>query len=198
MTSDSPYLEQVRRLIGAHRPLRIEPAGRSLAGVLLLLYDAAGETHLLFTKRTELVEHHKGEICFPGGRQEAGDADLFYTALRETFEEIGILPSDVERIGRLDDIVSRGSNFVISPFVGFLTTPGPYHYKHAQHEVDEILEVPLPHLLDPLNSGREIRRLDGQDVEILLYRFGRHVIWGATARILNQFLGLLAGSSSPP
>jgi 8-oxo-dGTP pyrophosphatase MutT (NUDIX family) len=188
------YLEEVRRRLSVYRPQRIEPGGRASAGVLLLLYDADGETHLLFTKRTELVEHHKGEICFPGGRQEAGDADLFATAVRETFEEVGIQPAHVERIGQLNDIVSRGSNFVISPFVGFLTASHPYHYSHADHEVDEILEIPLAHLLDETNGGLELRHLDGKDVEMRFYRFHGHVIWGATARILAQFLGLLSDS----
>jgi 8-oxo-dGTP pyrophosphatase MutT (NUDIX family) len=196
MTAETSYLEEVRRRLGLYRPRRIESAGRALAGVLLLLYDDNGETHLLFTKRTELVEHHKGEICFPGGRQETTDVDLFATALRETFEEVGILPEHVERIGRLDDIVSRGSNFVISPFVGCLTISAPYHYSHADHEVDEILEIPLAHLLDESNGGLELRHLDGQDVEMPFYRFHAHVIWGATARILSQFLGLLSEGSA--
>ncbi len=191
------YLEEVRRRLSVYRPQRIEPGGRASAGVLLLLYDANGETHLLFTKRTELVEHHKGEICFPGGRQEATDADLFATAVRETFEEVGISPAHVERIGQLDDIVSRGSNFVISPFVGLLTTVAPYHYSHADHEVDEILEIPLAHLLDETNGGLELRHLDGQDIEMRFYRFHDHVIWGATARILAQFLGLLSDGGAP-
>jgi len=196
MTTRTSYLEEVRRRIGRYSPQRVEPSSRSLAGVLLVLYDVDGDTHVLFTKRTELVEFHKGEICFPGGRYEAGDADLFATALRETFEEVGISTAHVECVGRLDDIVSRGSNFVISPFVGFLTTSVPYHYSHARHEVDEILEIPLSHLFDDSNSGREIRELGGQDVETPFYRFHDHVIWGATARILSQFLGLL--SAEPP
>jgi 8-oxo-dGTP pyrophosphatase MutT (NUDIX family) len=192
MTDGTSNLDQVRRLLAVHRPQRIDPAGRAVAGVLLLLYDVDGETHLLFTKRTELVEHHKGEICFPGGRREPDEEDLFATAVRETFEEVGIAPEHVERVGQLDDIVSRGSNFVISPFVGFLTVSAPYHYSHAEHEVDEVLEIPLAHLLDDANSGRELRHVDGEDVETPFYRFHRHVIWGATARILSQFLGLLS------
>jgi len=196
MTAGASYLDEVRRRLSVYRPQRIEPAGRAAAGVLLLLYDADGETHLLFTKRTELVEYHKGEICFPGGRREAKDADLFATAVRETFEEVGISPAHVERIGQLDDIVSRGSNFVISPFVGFLTSSVPYHFSHAYHEVDEILEVSLAHLLDETNGGREIRHLGGQDVETPFYRFHQHVIWGATARILAQFLGLLSNGGT--
>jgi hypothetical protein len=102
----------------------------------------------------------------------------------------------VERVGRLDDIISRGSNFVISPFVGFLTVAAPYHYQHAHHEVDEILEIPLAHLLDDSNAGSELRHFDGVEVEMPFYRFHDHIIWGATARILSQFLGLLSLSAS--
>ena len=185
-------LDKIRRQAGLHQPRRIEPNGRAVAGVLILCYDVDGETHLLFTKRTELVEHHKGEICFPGGAREAADADLYQTALRETFEEVGLRPEHVERVGQLNDIVSRGSNFVISPYVGIISAPVPYAFDHARHEVEEILEVPLAHLLDGGNVTHETRELDGQMVELYFYRFGRHTIWGATARILNQLLGLLS------
>ncbi len=196
MTKRISYLNQIRRLLAAYQPERIRPEGRAAAGVLLLLYDVDGETHLLFTKRTELVEYHKGEICFPGGRREPADKDLFTTAVREAFEEVGINPEHVERVGQLDDIVSRGSNFVVSPFVGVLKVPAPYEYSHQEREVDEVLEIPVAHLLDDTNGGRELRRIGDEDVETPFYRFHRHVIWGATARILAQFLGLLSGNGS--
>jgi 8-oxo-dGTP pyrophosphatase MutT (NUDIX family) len=196
MTSAVSYLDQVRRLLASYHPRRIEPAGRAVAGVLLLLFDVDGETHLLFTKRTELVEYHKGEICFPGGRREPEDPDLFATAVREAFEEVGINPADVERVGQLDDIVSRGSNFVISPFVGFLKASPPDEYRHAEREVDVVLEIPLAHLLDDTNGGLELRHIGDEDVETPFFRFHRHVIWGATARILTQFLGLISGNLS--
>jgi len=192
MTSPRSCLDTIRRRVGRYQPRRIDPDGRPVAGVLILCYDVDGETRLLFTKRTELVEHHKGEICFPGGAREATDADLYQTALRETFEEVGLHPEHVERVGQLNDIVSRGSNFVISPFVGIISAPVPYAFEHARREVEEILEVPLVHLLDDGNVTHETRELDGQMVELDFYRFGRHTIWGATARILHQLLGLLS------
>jgi len=185
-------IEQIREKVGAHKPQRIRSGGRPLAGVLLLFYDIAGQTYLLFTKRTHLVEHHKGQVSFPGGAQERGDPDLTHTALRETFEEVGVEPGDVELVGQLNDIVSRVSNFVISPHVGIITAPLPYSFNHARQEVEEILEVPLDHLLDEANVVHEVRRLEGKDVEMDSYRFGEHVIWGATARILRQLLDLLS------
>lgn len=187
------FILQLREKLRQLPPRRIAPEGRPSAGVLLLFYDLNGETHLLFTRRTDLVEHHKGQICFPGGSQEATDPDLLCTALRETFEEVGVQPEHVEPIGQLHDIVSRGSNFVITPYVGVVHTPLPYPFAHAQHEVEEILEVPLAGLLDEANVIREAQRMEGEDVETLSYRFGDHVIWGATARILRQLLELLSG-----
>jgi 8-oxo-dGTP pyrophosphatase MutT (NUDIX family) len=191
-SATTSFLDKIRRQVGLHQPRRIEPSGRAAAGVLILCYDVDEETHLLFTKRTELVEHHKGEICFPGGARETADADLYQTALRETFEEVGLRPEHVELVGQLDDIVSRGSNFVISPYVGIISAPVPYAFDHARHEVEEILEAPLAHLLDGGNVTRETRDVDGGKVELYFYRFGQHTIWGATARILHQLLGLLS------
>ena len=185
------FIEEIREKLRAHEPRRIPPEGRPPAGVLLLLYDVGGRTHLLFTRRTHLVEHHKGQISFPGGAHEEGDPDLLYTALRETCEEVGVRPEDVEPIGQLDDIVTFGSNFVVSPYVGVLFVPAPYPFDHARHEVEEVLEVPLEHLLDSGNVVREVRRVGEHDVEMQSYRFGDQVIWGATARILKQFLDLL-------
>ena len=186
------FIEEIREKLRAHEPRRIPPEGRPPAGVLLLLYDVDGRTHLLFTRRTDLVEHHKGQICFPGGAREEGDSDLLRTALRETSEEVGVRPEDVEPIGQLDDIVTFGSNFVISPYVGVLFVPTPYPFDHARHEVEEVLEVPLEHLLDSGNVVREVLRLGERDIEMRSYRFGDQVIWGATARILRQLLDFLA------
>ena len=186
------FIEQIKEKLRAHEPRRIPPEGRPPAGVLLLLYDVDGRTHLLFTRRTDLVEHHKGQICFPGGAREEDDSDLLYTALRETCEEVGVRPEDVEPIGQLDDIVTFGSNFVISPYVGVLFGSVPYPFDHARHEVEEVLEVPLEHLLDSGNVVREVRRLGEREIEMQFYRFGDQVIWGATARILRQLLDFLA------
>jgi 8-oxo-dGTP pyrophosphatase MutT (NUDIX family) len=185
------FILRLRQRLRQLQPRRIPPEGRPSAGVLLPFYDLDGETHLLFTRRTDLVEHHKGQICFPGGSQEATDPDLLFTSLRETFEEVGVRPEDVEPIGQLHDIVARGSNFVITPYVGVVHAPLPYPFAHAQHEVEEILEVPLASLLDEANVIREVQRMEGEETEAISYRFGDHVIWGATARILRQLLELI-------
>lgn len=160
------------------------------AAVLIPLYEKDGELHVLFTVRTELVEHHKGQISFPGGAADETDADLRETALRETYEEVGVRPEHVEVFGRLDDFITV-SNFVVAPYVGSITVPAPYPFDKNELEVAAILEVPLAHLLDRANVESEVRRIQGRDVLTYMFRFNRHVIWGATARILKQFLDLI-------
>jgi 8-oxo-dGTP pyrophosphatase MutT (NUDIX family) len=137
-----------------------------------------------------LVEHHKGQISFPGGAHDPEDEDLLQTALRETFEEIGVTPGDVELIGALDDILTI-SNFVVSPYVGVLRQRGPYTFNFSPFEVAEILEVPLDHLLDAANYVSEVQERDGMPITMHSFRYGEHVIWGATGRITRQFLDLL-------
>ena len=159
------------------------------AGVLLLLYVKDGEVCVLLNRRTDRVEHHKGEISFPGGAHDPEDSTILDTALRETYEEMGVNREDVEILGRLDQ-VSTQSRFAITPFVG--TIPSSYPFQASWIEVAEVLEVPLPILLDPAN-WREMAMAGerGQSGEYA-YAYGEHMIWGATARILTQFLGLIA------
>ncbi len=183
-------LDLIRSRLDGYTPAYIDAPSLPRAAVLLPIYDNAGEPHVLFTVRSELVEHHKGQISFPGGAQDPSDPDLRYTAVRETFEEIGVAPEHVEVIGQLDEMITV-SNFLVRPFVGRITVPGPYPFAHSEVEVAEILEVPLQHLRDEANVTVEPRLLQGREILAYSYVFGRHVIWGATARILKQFLDLL-------
>ena len=184
-------IELIRERLAAFQPSYVEESGLARAAVLLPLYDTGGEPHVLFTVRSELVEHHKGQISFPGGAADASDPDLAHTARRETFEEIGVAMDHVEIIGQLDEMVTV-SNFLVRPFVGRITEPGPYPFAHSEIEVAEILEVPLSHLRDEANLVADIRQYQGREVMAYSFTFGKHLIWGATARILKQFLDLLA------
>lgn len=184
-------IEVIRARLAAYEPQYINDEPHlPRAAVLLPLYDTGGEPHVVFTKRSELVEHHKGQISFPGGAHDAEDPDLAHTAIRETFEEIGVAMDHVELLGQLDEMITI-SNFLVRPFVGRITEPGPYPFAHSEIEVAEILEVPLSHLRDETNVLAEQRMYQGREVTMYSYTFGDHVIWGATARILHQFLDLL-------
>lgn len=184
-------LDLIRERLAAYEPqfIQDEPS-LPRAAVLLPLYVHRDDVHVLFTVRSELVEHHKGQISFPGGAHDAGDPDLRYTAVRETWEEIGVAMDHVEVIGQLDEMVTI-SNFLVRPFVGRITEPGPYPFAHSEVEVAEILEVPLRHLQDEANVETEERVMQGRAIQLHSFRFGKHVIWGATARMLKQFLDLL-------
>ena len=184
-------LDHIRARLDAYTPSYIDEPSLARAAVLLPLYDARDEPHVLFTVRSELVEHHKGQISFPGGAHDPEDRDLAHTAVRETFEEIGVAMDHVEIIGQLDEMITV-SNFLVRPFVGRITQPGPYPFAHSEIEVAEILEVPLTHLRDEANVMVEPRMYQGREIQAYSYRFGRHLIWGATARILKQFLDLVS------
>ncbi len=192
MAGESGLLEQIRRFLSTYEPERLSHDGAIPAAVLLLLYEKEGKTHILLTRRTDEVEHHKGETSFPGGACDPEDCDLLTTALRETEEEIGVRPGDVEVLGQLDDIVTI-TNFIVSPFVGVLASPS-YPFAVNTHEVAELVEVPLGHLLDERNLEHSVCELRGRLLPIYTYRYGDHRIWGATARILKVFFDKLASA----
>jgi 8-oxo-dGTP pyrophosphatase MutT (NUDIX family) len=155
------------------------------AAVLMLFYSKNGELYVLLTKRTDDVEHHKGQISFPGGSQDLVDKDLVVTALRESEEEIG-LPREVVTILGLFDEYETPSGFAITPVVASTAVLPPLT-PHVV-EVAEILEVPLSLFLDKRNERVEQRTPFGVPLDVYFYRFGEHEIWGATAAILRSFL----------
>jgi 8-oxo-dGTP pyrophosphatase MutT (NUDIX family) len=158
------------------------------AAVLIPLLCKNGDWHVLVTQRTETVEHHRGQISFPGGACEPQDADLEATALRETFEEIGIPPDQIEILGALDDFPTI-SSFVVTPFVGVI--PHPFAYRLSKQEVDVVVEVPLAFLRDPSHLRTEQREIDGRVFDVLSWDYGPYTIWGATARILKGLIDLV-------
>lgn len=173
----------------AHRPKQ-EVGDPSLrpAAVCLLLYPKDGEYCILLNKRSEHVEHHKGEISLPGGARDEEDKDSLETALRETEEEMGIRRADITVLGELDEVATR-SRFKMQVFVG--TIPYPYDFRPSAAEIAEVLEVPLSALLDPSNLRVETRWEDGQTVSANSYAYNGHLVYGATARVLQDFLGIL-------
>ncbi len=163
------------------------------AAVLVPLFVRERALWTLFTKRTDLVEHHKGQISFPGGGKHAADANPWETAIRETEEEIGVPRAGVKILGALPKLVTV-TDFEISPFVGAI----PYPTQFAPHagEVESIIEVPVSYLLDPMVVEERPVKWKGLDVLTLVYHYKGHAIWGATARILADFLTVLQGDVS--
>jgi len=190
---EKDFIDQIRKLLSSRKRRIIEHPPLSHAAVLVPLFKKREECHLLFTKRSEEVKYHKGEISFPGGVVDEEDLELINTALREAHEEIGLRESDVQVIGVLDDIVTI-TEFIVTPIVGLF--PYPYPFKVSEVEIAELIEVPLSFLLDEdCFSEREIIR-GGQREVVYTYQYEKHVIWGATARILKQFLDLISSPSS--
>jgi len=185
--------ERIRQALARHpsQPIRDNRFRSSAVLVPLLEGDS---WNVLFTKRTESLSHHKGQICFPGGSRDPDDPDLLFTAMRELHEELGVDPTSVEVLGDLDDYVTV-SDFVITPFVGVL--PNNYPFRVNRDEIAEVLEVPLSFFLDPKNCRREwwVRR--NRAGWVYFYDYGQHTIWGVTAHILKNFIDIVFEGISP-
>jgi len=157
---------------------------------MVLLYpNNGGEFCLLLNKRSQEVEHHKGEISFPGGAADPQDQSPLDTALRETQEEMGIPPDAITVLGEMDEVATR-SRFRVNVFAGTLNHP--YDFRPSAGEIAEIVEFPIAALRDPANLRIETHWQNGHPNTIPSYACGQHLIFGATARILQQFLQLLA------
>ena len=182
-----------RRLSERQRRIIDDPRMRR-AAVLLPLYEERGESYVLFTRRTDTVEHHKGQISLPGGSEDASDAGPLVTALREAEEELGIPPAQVQILGALDDVYTVVSGFVITPFVGVI--PHPIPLRVNPHEIAEVLTVPLAIFRHPGSLRVEEREREGERIQVYFYHHGRHEIWGATGRIMKDFVDAVFGEEA--
>ena len=170
-------------------PNSVNSDGLIEAAVAILVYPKPDSLTIILNKRTDRVEHHKGEISFPGGGRDPEDDSRLDTALRETREEMGIAPEDIEIIAQLDQVSTR-SGFSITPFVGII--PPDYDFEVSNIEIAEVLEVPIESLLDTENQVED-DRVWGDEIpsKQYSYLYGSHIIWGATARIITQLLDIL-------
>jgi len=189
MGSDE-LVDRVEQALADYTPRKVENPTAAAAAVLVLIHPRNGEPHIIFTERTNHVEHHKGQMSFPGGACDDSDDCHETTALRETWEEIGVEREHVRVIGSLDDMVTI-SNFRVTPFVGVLEFEGAYPYSINDHEVARIVEVPLSFLLEEGNMELEVRQHQGREVLVPAFSYNGHRIWGATARMLHQLIELL-------
>ncbi len=187
-----PLFEELRQQLLQTPPKPLELPGLVLreAAVLIPLFSRGGVPQVVFTKRTESLRNHAGQISFPGGARDESDPTPLHTALRETHEELGIPPPQVEVLGLLDEIPTI-TQFRVVPFVGVI--PPHFDYLANPAEIEEIIEVPIAHLLKPEIHRMQKQEVLGREREIDFYEYGRHIIWGATARILRNLLQILGG-----
>ena len=188
-TPESPTIAQVQARLAVLKAQSLPGDGLMVAAVLIPLLERDDGLHVLFTVRTSRVEHHKGEVSFPGGARDAEDDTLEVTAIRETHEEVGIPPDQIEIFGRMGDHVTR-SGFLVTPYVGRVTHRGAYAPSAA--EVAEVIEVPMASLWDEYLSGPVPVSFGGRLTTELAheYHHAGNRIWGATARMLTDLLAL--------
>ena len=183
-----------RLMAPVQRPMSRPPglaAGPRLSAVLILLYCADDELHVVLTQRPDYEGVHAGQVSCPGGRHEPPES-LGMTALRETYEEIGVPPAEVELLGELTPLYVMPSDFQVHPFVGRYIGPGRPRFVPDTREVAAILEVPLRLLLDPATRAEEEMELrGGLRLDVPFFRVGERRVWGATAMILSEFLARL-------
>jgi 8-oxo-dGTP pyrophosphatase MutT (NUDIX family) len=187
---DSPLLDfnlKLKEYLSRRPVQHVHEEGRVLSAVLLPLFIKEDRQYLLFTRRSQKVRYHKGEISFPGGGYDEEDGSLLNTALRESREEIGLKPEDVEILGELDDIFTLFSNYIISPFVGAIADG--CNFTTSPFEIDEIITIPVAALLEEGALHIEPKFLEnGVPRNPHVYYYQDKKITGATAAILKQFL----------
>jgi 8-oxo-dGTP pyrophosphatase MutT (NUDIX family) len=187
-------LARVRAAVAAAGPPVRSPREHQVDGasaVLAPLYEHDGQAHVVLTRRSAALRVHSGEVSFPGGRRDDGE-DLPDTARREAFEEIGLDPATVEIIGELDHLSTFTSNSFIVPYIGIL--PGRPALVPNPGEVEAVLHVPLAELLDPAHFREELWDLFGAPRPIWFFELVGDTVWGATAAMLRQLLGLATGT----
>lgn len=173
-----------RVLLDPAEAMALEVHGSTDAAVLVPVYVTRGDLHIVFTKRREDLRRHAGEVSFPGGRFDEGEANLQATALREAHEEIGLPPDAVQVLGALQPTPTIATGFAVYPFVG-LIEPGRT-WQLSAREVAEVIEFSVSELQAGYGRRRLLRR--GLPIRTDTYRVGEHLIWGATARILSDLL----------
>jgi 8-oxo-dGTP pyrophosphatase MutT (NUDIX family) len=172
------------RLLSPEQAAEMDAPGRTDAAVLLPLYGWPDRPWLVFTERRADLRRHAGEISFPGGRQDEPDEDLRATALRESHEEVGLKPADVELVGALPPVGTFVTSYKVHPFVGLI--PERPELIANPSEVAALLNLQLDELRDGYAMRRLVRR--GVPIRTPTYLVGENTIWGATARILQLFL----------
>jgi 8-oxo-dGTP pyrophosphatase MutT (NUDIX family) len=172
------------------RVRRVFPPGPLIRAAVLVPIVDRGEAVLVFAQRTDRVGQHAGQISFPGGRIDAGDPDELHAALREAEEEVGLARAAVQPLGMLDDTETFATQYVITPWVGLVREP--VVWQPDGHEIEKVIEVPVAALLARGCFRVEQWTRDGVTRDVYFYDYQGTTIWGATARILKQYLDIVA------
>lgn len=187
-------IDEIKKTLSAHKVTPEPPQnGTRPASVLIPFYEQPEGLSIIFTKRTDHLESHSGQISFPGGGRDPEDRDDLETALRETHEEVGIDPAHVEIWGRMKSRQTTTSGYWVSPFIG--QVPYPYDFTLSDYEVERLIIVPLAHLMDPAHFSEDHYSWSNKLFLTSQYHYGEDVIWGLTAYMLNNFLNLLKTGS---
>jgi 8-oxo-dGTP pyrophosphatase MutT (NUDIX family) len=190
---------EVRRRLAERTRQELHLDGFRESAVLVpIVVEPGQDDRLLFTVRRADLATHGGQISFPGGKRDPGDIDLVSTAIREAAEELGIAPANVEVLGLLDDVPTP-SKYVITPVVARVV--GPLTLHPSAHEVAEVFSPPLDALANPAcYTHAGVRTFLGISYAMHEYRWEKHNIWGATARMVHQLLEILdaASATAPP
>jgi 8-oxo-dGTP pyrophosphatase MutT (NUDIX family) len=184
---ESAVTELRELLLTPEKAAGMDAHGRTEAAVLVPLYGWPDRPGIVFTERRADLRRHAGEISFPGGRRDRPDEDLRQTALREAEEEIGLAPADVELAGALPPIGTFVTSYKVHPFVGLI--PEKLALRPNPAEVETVLEFGLEQLREVYGMRRLVRR--GVPIRTPTFEIERHLIWGATARILRDLLDRL-------
>jgi 8-oxo-dGTP pyrophosphatase MutT (NUDIX family) len=185
---DDGSLVTLRGLLAKRPAVEIDAPEHRRACVLIpLIRDLAGNWSILFSRRSDQLQAHSGQVAFPGGAVEPDEA-LKAAAIREAQEEVGIPPQHVELIGRLDDVITH-SGFLVAPFVGLITEPVEYVLQES--EVVEVFEVPMNALLDPALPEVRYVSFRGKSYPAYYYPYQGKEIWGLTGRMLKAFYDLV-------
>lgn len=185
-----PSVEAHLKMAPLERKVSMDPSyylseDPRLSAVMMLLYPKNNTAHLVLTKRNEYPGIHSAQISFPGGKAEPGDRDLAHTALRETFEEIGVAEEEIEVIMPFTQIYIPPSNFLVSPFLGLCYSEPAF--KANTHEVAAIVELPVDVLLDDsVVVNVEMQTSYASRAVVPAFEFQDHIVWGATAMILSE------------
>ena len=179
----------IRKKLG--KEINIEERNPNIAAVLSLLFpDATGEMQMVFMLRKTYKGVHSNQIGFPGGKVEKIDNNLEATALRETYEEIGVSSINITVLKELTDVYIPPSNFLVKPFLGVLKERPEYILE--EKEVERLIEIPLRSILsDKFIASKIITTSYAKEIEVPVFKFEEEIIWGATAMMLSEIKDLI-------